>query len=255
MRKRLFFTLTIILFSFQGIGLCGESAYGRQLFYQGNAEYAQEDFRSAIEKYEQAIRLGYESGPLYYNLGNAYFKNDSLGKSILNYLRAERLMPRDADLASNLKFARSLIKGGAIPQEQAWFARMFAKFWTSFALGATASIGVIAYIILCALVVIMILYRRARRPLIYACVPVALVLALFTGAFYVNFQETAAQEHAVVLENDIESRFEPFDEATVFFTLNEGEDLVIMDSKQGWIKIKRSDGKQGWIEQEAVEAL
>ncbi|MFH1244966.1 MAG: tetratricopeptide repeat protein, partial [Candidatus Omnitrophota bacterium] len=65
------------------------------LFSQGNGYYAQEKFDQAITAYEQELSLGRESGPLYYNLGNAYFKSGQLGRAILNYLRAERLIPAD----------------------------------------------------------------------------------------------------------------------------------------------------------------
>ena len=38
------------------------------------------------------------SGRLFYNLGNAYFKAGELGRTVLNYNRAQKLMPYDKDV-------------------------------------------------------------------------------------------------------------------------------------------------------------
>lgn len=46
---------------------------------------------------------------------NAYFKLGNKGKAILNYERALQLLPRDADVKSNLVYARSLIEGNPGP--------------------------------------------------------------------------------------------------------------------------------------------
>jgi SH3-like domain-containing protein len=59
----------------------------------------------------------------------------------------------------------------------------------------------------------------------------------------------------VVIARSSGAKFEPFDSATTFFTLNEGEVVSEVASREGWIKIKRIDGKQGWIKRSAVEFL
>lgn len=75
-------------------------------FAMGNKFYESKDYPSAIRMYESVLKQGVESAPLYFNLGNAYFKNGDLGEAILNYMRARRLDPGDEDIQSNLEFAR-----------------------------------------------------------------------------------------------------------------------------------------------------
>ncbi|GIV26774.1 MAG: hypothetical protein KatS3mg027_0588 [Bacteroidia bacterium] len=67
--------------------------------------YKQKNYSKTIELYQRVINQNYESFELYYNLGNAYFKNNQLGKAILYYEKAKKLNPSDPDLKHNLSIA------------------------------------------------------------------------------------------------------------------------------------------------------
>ena len=73
---------------------------------QADSAYINKDYAQAIEIYESLLQDG-ESGEIYYNLGNAYFKQDELGRAILNYERALLLQPGNADVSANLDIARA----------------------------------------------------------------------------------------------------------------------------------------------------
>lgn len=198
---------------------------------------------------------GFESGPLYYNLGNAYFKQGSLGKAILNYLRARRLIPRDVDLNSNLNYARSLIKGGAVIPRTKWFRRIFFNLADSFSLNRITLITVALYFIASIMVIFLIITKNSKKVLGYIAGLILALLFISTSLFCAQFCKTIIQKQAVVIARSSGAKFEPFDSATTFFTLNEGEVVSEVASRGGWIKIKRIDGKQGWIKTSAVEFL
>jgi len=69
-------------------------------------EQARKHFLSAVQQFESVRSAGVESGPLEYNIGNCYMQAGETGKAILHYRRADRLMPNDAKLKSNLGEAR-----------------------------------------------------------------------------------------------------------------------------------------------------
>ena len=48
------------------------------LFDSANKAYTQQDFFGAIQKYEEILDKGVESEAVYFNLGNAYYKNGKL---------------------------------------------------------------------------------------------------------------------------------------------------------------------------------
>jgi tetratricopeptide (TPR) repeat protein len=235
--------------------LYAEEGEALSLFYEGNVYYSDGNFEEAIHSYEGILDLGRESGALYYNLGNAYFKNGDLGKAILNYLRARRLIPRDADLKSNLDYARSLIKGGVVIPKENWFSRIFLKFTNFFNTDGIVVFGTILYFALSFFIIIAIISRRLKKAFILLSVPLLLFLLLSIFSFRVKFINQVIEKRAVVIAQSAESKFEPLDEATTFFTLNEGESVSVVDSKDEWLKVRRPDDRQGWIKKETVEFL
>ena len=85
--------------------LIGSAKADTDLFEEGNTFYKNKEFDKAIGIYQQILEQKIESAPLYFNLGNAYFKNGDLGNAILYLMKAKRLAPDDPDIQHNLKFA------------------------------------------------------------------------------------------------------------------------------------------------------
>src|SRR5438552_2062994 len=75
-------------------------------FAIANQEYAAGDFKAAIQDYEELVRSGHDSPNLFYNLGNAYFRQKDFGRAILNYERAIALDSRHPEAQANLRIAR-----------------------------------------------------------------------------------------------------------------------------------------------------
>ena len=75
-----------------------------------NTAYINGNFHSAAEVYEEILSRGVSSVKLYYNLANAYFKEDRIGKAILYYKRALRLAPGNDDIRHNLSVAEARTK-------------------------------------------------------------------------------------------------------------------------------------------------
>ena len=50
-------------------------------FDAGNQHYAEGAYQKALATYERALENGYTGGALYYNMGNAYYRLDELGRS------------------------------------------------------------------------------------------------------------------------------------------------------------------------------
>ena len=103
------FLIILLFFSILAKSTAQDAIQLNTLFFQGNSFYQEERYSEAVKAYEQLVAMGVKSGPLYYNLGNAYFRIGTKGKAILNYERALQLLPRDADVKSNLDYARSLV--------------------------------------------------------------------------------------------------------------------------------------------------
>ncbi|MBN1871998.1 MAG: tetratricopeptide repeat protein [Candidatus Omnitrophica bacterium] len=240
---------------FAASGLCGSVTQAKNIFYLGNVSYDKEDFKDAIAQYEEVLRTGYESGELYYNLGNAYFKNGSLGKAIVNYLKAKRFMPGDEDLRSNLSYARSLIREGVVSPKFSWFESLFLRVVDAFSLNGITLVTACVYFALSAVFILSILFKNLRPKINYAAASLALSLLLCIAIGISKFNGEVLEKKAVITAEAADSKFEPFEDATIFFRLNEGETVIIVDERDNWYKVKRPDGRQGWIKTEVAELL
>ena len=76
------------------------------LFEQANIAYTRADYRLAINHYLTIAGKDGVSAPLLYNLANSYAATDQVGRAVLNYERALRLSPGDADIQANLDQVR-----------------------------------------------------------------------------------------------------------------------------------------------------
>ena len=244
----------MFLSAFALTGHCGDSEL-RAFFQAGNQAYSEERFAVAADLYEKALGSGSASGPLYYNLGNAYFKLNDLGKAILNYSRAKRLMPLDADLESNMSYANSLIKGGTPPPAKNRFTRMLLSISGRFTLNGITLLSVVLYLALSSLGLLSIIKREFRGRALPVFLAVAVIMTLSARIFFMQYDFVLVHKEAIVVEEDVESKFEPFEDATTFFSLSEGESVNVMAERDGWLKARRADGKQGWVPAAAVEKL
>src|ERR1700684_3279079 len=67
-------------------------------FDSANKLYEQGKYPAAAAAYDKLLAGGNVSEALYFNLGNAEFKMNQVGRAIASYRQAQRLAPRDAEL-------------------------------------------------------------------------------------------------------------------------------------------------------------
>ncbi|MCD8072416.1 MAG: tetratricopeptide repeat protein, partial [Alistipes sp.] len=95
---------------------------------RGNNAYVQGDYELAAIIYDSIRSGGYVSSRLYYNLGNAYFKQGKTGLAILNYNRSLKISPSDPDTRHNLKIAETHARD-KIEAVPVFFMRSWIRSW------------------------------------------------------------------------------------------------------------------------------
>ena len=76
----------------------------------GAKAYQESDFERAIDEWRTCVDKDIADADLFYNLGNAYFRNGNLGLSIFYYKKALRLRANDDDIQHNLKYAQAMTR-------------------------------------------------------------------------------------------------------------------------------------------------
>ncbi|MFC1549167.1 tetratricopeptide repeat protein [Candidatus Omnitrophota bacterium] len=243
------------------VPLCGaqektedlEHVSPKRLFSRGNDYYEKGEYQKAIDEYQKVISRGYESGPLCYNMGDAYFKSGKLGMAILNYERATYIMPRDADLKANYRFAREMVKGKPIKGKGIWQWRHIRMIITNFTINELTWLSSTMYILILILMSLAIVRPNMNRKL--SIVAVICFLFMVFNIVVIWKKVGDMKTGAITIAREPDALFGPFDTATKFFTLYEGNPVNILKAKDDWYKVRRADGKIGWIKKNDVERI
>ena len=241
----------ILLFSLLWtFGAAAKDADVAEKFQQANEAYEAGNFASAIEQYEALTTEG-QSTALYYNLGNAYFKNNEVAKAILNYERALKLDPADPDIQYNLKLSNDRIKDNIerLPELN------ISRWWNTF----TLSYGVdtwgwfaIATMAVAALLFMIFLLSQIRGLRIFAFYT-ALLLVLFSGFGYYQASQARtmieANTEAIVLSPRVDVKGAPSNSGINVFVIHAGTKVQVMGERDGWVNIRIASGNEGWIPQ------
>lgn len=225
-------------------------SHGAGAFNRANVYYEEGNFDEALKQYSGILESGAESGNLYYNLGNCYFKKGELGRAILNYEKARRLMPLDSDLDSNYEYARSLIKGAGAPLRKSMFHRTLNSLFGKLTVDNLTILVSALYIVVLASILASFFFRAFKKY--------ALITALFAGLFFIagfvslTRKISAVNKEAIIITERADAKFEPMDKATTYFTLYEGMKVEIISSMGHWRKVTRQDNKSGWVEDAAL---
>jgi tetratricopeptide (TPR) repeat protein len=215
-----------------------------RIFLDGVQSYHDGNFSRAIESFAGLTRAGILNGKLFYNLGNAYFKNDDLGHALLWYDRAAVLIPRDPDLKFNVGYARGMVKDKSEDKVSGVLRILF--FW-QYLLGHTTIQWMATGLnLLFWLLLGVQLFKKSRplRRVTLALAPFVLILS-FT-AFY-HFYDTARGGQAIILDQSVSVRSGFADNSTELFVLHAGTRVAVEDKRDEFLKICFSADKIGWI--------
>ncbi|MGD8703723.1 MAG: tetratricopeptide repeat protein, partial [Desulfosarcina sp.] len=213
-------------------------------FISGIEAYRAGDWPAAIEAFEAIAAQGVDNGRLYYNLGNAYLKNDDLGHAILWYERALKRIPDDPDLRFNHDYALTLTKDEQGMQASPLLKILF--FWKYQLSGAT--IRWVAIALNAALwIALAFLTVRARRLLRPSIVMITAGAALFTATAAYNYVEADRVRHAVILPEEVAVRSGLNDTATQLFVLHAGTKVRISRESDTHLLVSYTADKIGWV--------
>ncbi len=224
----------------------------KYVFYKGNTLYEGGKYEEAIKEYSGLLEQGLESGNVYFNLGNSYFKKGDIGKAVLHYERAKRLIPRDSDLKSNYELALAQVRYNLSESPQQWFEKILPALYILTINEITVLLSVILTLV--ALFLTVRLFVTFSRNISLIILILSIVVLIFLACSLFN-RISLLEREAIVITKSSEVRFEPVKNATVHFTLYEGMKVYLFQSKKDWNKIKRADGKVGWIRSKEMENI
>jgi len=219
--------------------------------------YRQNEFSNAIAEYKLLTEAGWKSAELYYNMGNAYFRNNDIKSAILYYERARRLAPNDEAINQNLNLSRSLIfnRVEALPElflitwGKAVRDLMTVRAWAWWSIGSFVAMLALGLLFL---FIRNISVKRLTFGLSVFCF--ALCLATFALGYLqkANIERT---DEAIVFAPSVTIRSSPDDRGNNLFILHEGIKVRILDQIGEWCEVRIDDGSRGWMRISDLEVI
>ncbi|MGA1839848.1 MAG: tetratricopeptide repeat protein [bacterium] len=224
-----------------------------QLFLEANQAYEKDDYRTSSELYEEVLDSGIHSGMIYYNLGNCYVKMGQTGKALLNYRKAERLIPRNGDLKFNLQYVLEQRRDKIETKNKIPFARAFF-FWYYWLSLKELLFIFIAVNLLFWFLSLFLLYKRNDTVKWIRAIAFCLFL-IFGISLGIKVYAQKLIHQGVVITSEATVRSGNGHNHSALFILHEGSEFRVEERTTGWTKIGLADGKIGWISSDAIEII
>ena len=252
---------------------------GADTFFRANKEYsagqkaiAEKREQEAVEKFEHAAQLyekllgsGFINGQIYYNLGNAYYRLGMSGKAIIYYRRAEKLLPRNPDIKTNINLLKSDFVDKASILQLPEILKIVCFWYFFLNLNEIISITIYMYLALMTSILSFVFIKvqwLKNIIIIFASCLLVLIISLGIKAY-----SQYSIERGVVIADESKIRYGPGEEYEPRFEVHEGAEVRIEEKKDKWYKVyvyvdvedlrddednKEVEFKIGWIPEAEV---
>lgn len=223
--------------------------------------YREQDYKKSTALYEELIARGKAedkvSAQLYYNLGNAYFRDHQSGKAILCYERALLLDPGDGDIRHNLRFAQNRTVDNINTASNLFLDNWFNGFKNIFSSNEWATVGVVLFILFLACICVYLFVRLlwARKSAFYAGIVLFFCIITVNICAFSQKKERIRRNYAIVMAAAATVNTSPDSNSNQLFELHEGTKVKIRNNDSNWFEIQIADGSVGWIQQRDVEVI
>ncbi|HEX9795134.1 MAG TPA: SH3 domain-containing protein, partial [Planctomycetota bacterium] len=202
------------------------------------------EFRAVAERFEARLASAPPSGPLLFNLGNAWARAGERARAVAAYRQAKLWLPRDPHLDHNLRVALD----GAPALEQRGGVMTKIAFWSTLISAnelawITAVLAVFAF-------ASALLALAVRHPAAGMVRNGALVLFLAIGLAFLWLRREQAPGHFGVIASDaVEARTGNAASYEPAFTepLRVATEFEVLDQRGGWIRLRLPGGAEGWV--------
>lgn len=225
------------------------------LFADANTQYAEGNYAEAATQYEQILQEQ-PTAEVYYNLGNAYFKQGELAQSILAYERALRLKPSFKDAKHNLQFAQSRIIDN-IEDTQSFFLSNWLKAIRNALSQRVWMVGSIVLFIMALVGFFLFAFSQTLwlRKTAFYCSVIALVVSVMAcanaGSLY---QRDTQRSEAIITQGIVNAKSSPDRSGNDLFTVHEGTKVEIHEVIGDWCCVHVGNNI-GWMPLEYLERI
>lgn len=247
MLKKLIISLTIFTF---GFSMHPEllNQYQNSLNAYGNSNY-----QLAVQEMEEILKHNWESPQLYYNLGNAYFRQKNVAGSIWAYEKCLSLNPSHSDAEYNLSLANLNVVDKIDLPEPPIYLKWYDTLRNYFNPQGWINVFVFSLLTLSILIAIRKILRQNWIKNFETFLIIELILAFFICIHsYIDLQ---SNPEGIIYDQVVIAYSEPNEYSSKIVEVHEGLKVEILSYKENWVNFELLDGTVGWIMKNQIREL
>ncbi len=224
------------------------------LAQQAELAYTEGDFQLSVNKYQQVVDAGVWNAEIFFNLGNAYYQTHDLGRALVNYRRAEQLIPRDDELRLNIARVRAqridppVAEVGILVQIAQWTTDWFSNSEIGLLTLMTWWLG-------CGFFVVYRLVPKSRTVSNWGSAIGGVLFVLFSSVAGMRIIIEYAHPSAIVIVETVSVMTGPDAQYIEIFELHAGGEIRVVQKRNDWVRIQLPDLREGWVEAQEIEVI
>lgn len=249
--------LLICILAVMGLGTIQAQENGDVWFEQANAAYNASNYDSAMVLYEKILASDMESVPLYFNMGNTYYKMREYPMAIYCYEKALKLDPSNEDVQTNLAIANRAIVDKIEPMPQSFIERWWQNARALFSGDQWAWLSIVVFALLLVSVFMFLRSRKMGLRKLGFFVGLVFLLAFVLSVIFAMQlkQSSLAQDQAIIMTPTVNVKSSPNETSVDLFVLHEGTKVDVLETENGWNKIRIANGSVGWLSEDSMRCF
>lgn len=238
------FCLFLLAFACAGPSVAQDAA-----LQEAEVAYTKEDYKTSIQIYEGLLKEQGESAAVYYNLGNAYYKDGQIAPAILNYERALLLQPGDKDIRFNLQLAKARAVDKIEPAGQFFLVKGFEAVRDWAATDTWGLIGICAFLLFLVSTVVFLFSKvvAGKKAGFYVALLMLAVTILANVFGFSQKEALTSHAEAIIFAPTVTVKSSPDASGTDLVVLHEGTKVAVRSTLGDWSEVVLEDGNIGWM--------
>ncbi|MBP5423216.1 MAG: tetratricopeptide repeat protein [Paludibacteraceae bacterium] len=226
-------------------------------FAEANDLYSLGKFKEADSLYQVVLQEEGSSAALYYNLGNAKYKQGEIAPAILNYERALKLDPNNEDILFNLEMAKQQTTDKIEQLDNFFISDWNKSIQNTFSSDGWAKLSIFCFIftLICVSIYFFGKIGWLRKASFFTSI--FTILMCIISFHYAKNQKNIliSHDYAIIFAPSVTGKGSPDNGGTDLFLLHEGTKVKIKSKLNGWVEIQIADGNVGWIPEKCIEII
>ena len=237
--------LLILFFCIQYTGFSSSDS----IFNHSNKLFTEGMYIEAIAGYNSIVGKDSNNGTLYYNIGNCYYRLDSLAKSILYFEKARLYNPNDDDIIFNIEVANKRLIDEIKFVPDFIFVTWFKQCNNLLTSSQWACLLICLLYLTFSLFVCFLLSSDNKFKFKIFRVCLLLIPVIFFCLIFLLYSTSSNRfNYGILMDSIAYVKTSPSESSSDYFIIHEGVKFEIIDQLNDWCRIKLIDGKDGWIQ-------